>query len=522
MRWIATFAVTWVGVVALACTSTSASGGEEGGVTSDPSGTAGTSSSTDTSTSSSTETTDPSSTETETETETETGEEPELPELPEPEVAELPCQSFGADPGAVIGAFVPRPNGPGDGALHFVRADGSSFVAYDGLDNDLNVRGDAEGVAIFEASGCSASSTLRFVERDTGALVWGPLQLPRGFGDARVGDQGRIVVEGSDCDDPEPYFIVLEDGAILDEGYGRPVNLRVRPDDWLPLYRPYYEDDPPAELKWRWRNVLTQEERAPLYSLAPGPQGALYLPSGALAYFTELEGSRVLVVEDPTGEVVLIDDPVFDEVLAAEGTIRLEWARNAKIDPYDWNHEYTLIELVTEAEGRRWFELTVDRELVELELDLPPNSVALDCATPDVDEFSRLHQPVLDDGLAWLYVDQGGWQQLGAPLHGVGNTGTLAIGETFYIRASGTVVSCEDRWGPAPEQGVLFEGVQYIRGEQLFVPNPNLRHVAEASGRCIAHAVDDVLEGWHLHDMASNGGFALPLEWGRGLFTWLR
>ena len=472
-----------------------------------------------------TETTDTDSTDTDptdtdpTDTDGETGEElPPEPELTPPLESDTPCPAFGADPNQVIGAYARDPY-LDQARLHFLRADGSSFVIDEQTDTYFGAVAAGEQVLVLSQGDCSSQSVARLVERDTGAELW-TLDLPHGFAQGRPGrsqGDGRFVLNGSNCESFTAHFMVIEDGQLLDVGEGSPSPERVGPGNWLPLRRSFEE----AESIWLWRNVQTMQEHEPVFERAPDTGRPIFLASGALVYFSEIEGELSLVVEDPQS-AQLIDLGELAQLAEQGWSLRLAWTFTARVSPYAWDSQSTLIRALGPRDELRDFELTPELELFEVTPSLPEGQTMLPCTTPNLDAFGGMQLPLFDGEYVWLWdhPQPGEWERLGLPFTQLDSAGAIAFDETLYMR-SRDYGDCDIDWPADPEPSLAGGRLQYLRGEGLVVPPADQAHVIDPSASCVAYATEGGRDLWQLHEIETNTSFALPAEIGPGSFFWL-
>ena len=470
-------------------------------------------------------TTEETESESESETETETGEDEPLPPPPEPELpppveSDAPCPVLDAGPNEVIGAYARDPF-LAPGHLYFVRADGSTLSIDEQSDTYFGALANDERVLVLSQSDCGSQSVARLVERDTGVEIWGELNLPHGFVQTRPGRMqadGRIVLNGSNCEDPNSYFMVIDNGQLLDEGHGVPSPERIRPDGWLPLFRSFEE----AESIWLWRNVESMQEHEPVFDRAPDTGRPVFLTSGALVYFSEIEGELTLVVEEPDA-AELIDVPELAQLAADGWALRLEWSVSNPVSPYGWDSDWSLVRAFGPQAELRYFALTPELELVEVTPTLPRGQAMLECAVPNLDGLGGMQLPLFDGEYVWLW-DQpqpGEWDQLGVRFTQIERAGVLSGGDALYMRG-GQYGDCGIEWAEPTEPSLVGGRVQYLRGEGLVVPPAEQAHTADPSWRCVAYATEGGRDKWVVHEIEANTTFAMPDEIGPGWFFWLR
>ncbi len=503
---------------------------DAGGESSTSTGELGTESSTSTGTSTGTETGEPGTSDTGTETGepgTETGETGET--LPDTELGwtEALCPSAGWAPDRVVAAVVRRTLDGSRKQIFFLRADGSNVLVLDEPNEyDYVLAGGSDRVLLARQGECGSTSVVSMLDRATGELLWEGVDLPAEVNDARILADGRVVIDGGQCDDPESYFVVLApDGTVLDSGIGDPVHMMIRDDGLVPLWRSFPNEEEGDNVSFadrhRWRDPLTQEEFWPSLDTAVG-RGRFDV-DGRLMYGAIIDGAWTFVIEAPgsppstfaapaiaalhdQGWVVSINEPAWRVYGWA-----VDWAFVRAYDPDN-------------PANARQFALS-EVEVVELTDNGPPG---LPCLGAGVDRQRRLLRGGVEGGAIRMYrADTPDlWTPFGPLIAGAGDARAFeAEPGTYMIQSDAGSNGCPAPIGPVPDP--VLDGEQYVvsrAGHDYVTTNFGVaqwfRKLISYGGHCVGHGFTDTTD-LRVHDLELEADVDIVNEQGGARLVWL-
>ena len=339
-------------------------------------------------------------------------------------------------------------------------------------------------------------------------------------------DDGRVLTLQTNF----TYTLLDADGGVLTTGTGKPFDMSIREDGWIPLKMTDSTYQSEAE-DFQWAHAETGEILHPSFEFAPSPGGVRYTPSGELVYPAIIEGQWTVVVEEP-GELTIVPSPELATLDADDWYIRLLFPLSWSIEGVDWtlhNNEWSFFAAQSPGENE-WlatYALDPDDQLDEFELTPPPGASPTRCPIGSHDGEGRLLWPWFDGVSTWIWRElaPGEWTRVGVPMQ-TDEVDVVEIGGTVIACANDPVAFCEGlEWGELPPEADALgdDECLFVRGEGMHITDDLWYIDVDPSGHCVATGLFYVESGgndWTIHDIERNESFVLDSPEDVGEFIW--